>query len=253
MVTASAPRQTPNRAIQDRIKRFIIDEGYRPGDLLPPEADLARALGVSRPALREAIKALQPLGIIETRHGTGTFVGHFSLESLVDSLAFSIRIDLDQNVRTVRELLELREALESVFVRRVAETRTEGQLVELDRLVSGMEARATSGEIFPDEDRAFHEALYRPLGNALLVTLLQAFWDVYYRVRDQLTGGESPVPAFATAADHRRLLDAIAAGDATAAATAMADHFDGIRSRFERPRAGDARSGAKRQRGPDVR
>jgi DNA-binding FadR family transcriptional regulator len=231
MATLPAQRQASNRQIQERIKRFVIDEGYRPGDPLPSEGELARALGVSRAALREAIKALQPLGIIETRHGTGTFVGRFSLDSLVHGLAFSISIDLDQNLRTVRELLELRETLETAFVARVAAVRTAEQLDELGRLVATMDERAARGEIFPEEDRAFHEAIYRPLGNVLLVKLLQAFWDIYFLVRDQFVGGAySPVT---TAADHRRILDALAARDAAAAAAAMVDHFQDIQRRLK--------------------
>jgi DNA-binding FadR family transcriptional regulator len=233
MAMVPAQRQAPNRVIQERIKRFVLDEGYRPGDSLPPEAELARALGVSRPALREAIKALQPLGIIETRHGTGTFVGRFSMESLVHGLAFSISIDLGRNMRTVRELLELRETLETAFVARVAAVRTEAQLAELGGLVTAMECRAGRGEIFPEEDRAFHEALYRPLGNVLLVKLLQAFWDTYYLVRDQFSGDMHPPTV--TAADHRRLLDALDAGDGDAAVAAMAVHFHGIRRRLGDP------------------
>jgi DNA-binding FadR family transcriptional regulator len=240
MAMMPAQRQAPNRVIQERIKRFVLDEGYRPGDPLPPEAELARALGVSRPALREAIKALQPLGIIETRHGTGTFVGRFSMESLVHGLAFSISIDLGENMRTVRELLELRETLETAFVARVAAIRTEAQLAELGDLVAAMERRAERGEIFPEEDRAFHEALYRPLDNVLLVKLLQAFWDTYYLVRDHFTG-MTYSPAI-TASDHRRILDALDAGDADAAVAAMAVHFHGIRSRFGDP-GNDAGSG----------
>jgi DNA-binding FadR family transcriptional regulator len=230
MAMMPARRQAPNRAIQERIKRFVLDEGYRPGDPLPPEAELARALGVSRPALREAIKALQPLGIIETRHGTGTFVGRFSMESLVHGLAFSISIDLGENMRTVGELLELRETLETAFVARVATMRTEAQLAELGDLVTAMECRAERGEIFPEEDRAFHEALYRPLDNVLLVKLLQAFWDTYYLVRDQFSGMTDSLAI--TASDHRQILNALDARDVDAAVAAMAVHFHGIRSRL---------------------
>ncbi|HEY7036377.1 MAG TPA: FCD domain-containing protein [Thermomicrobiales bacterium] len=243
MATLPAQRQASNRQIQERIKRFVIDEGYRPGDPLPPEGELARALGVSRPALREAIKALQPLGVIETRHGTGTFVGRFSLDSLVHGLAFSISIDLDQNLRTVRELLELRETLERAFVARVAAVRTDEQLDELARLVGAMEDRAGRGEIFPEEDRAFHVALYRPLGNVLLAKLLQAFWDIYFLVRDQFVGGAySPAT---TAADHRRILDSLAARDAAAAAAAMAEHFQDIQRRLGTTRAGIERGATR--------
>jgi DNA-binding FadR family transcriptional regulator len=226
---ASAQRHTPNRVIQDRIKRFIIDEGFHPGDMLPPEGEIARSLGVSRPALREAIKALQPLGVIETRHGTGTFVGHFSLESLIDGLAFSIIIDQGERVRTMRELLALRETLEHVFVGEVARLPNDPQhLRDLRVFVDEMTERAERVDPSLEPDRAFHETLYRPLGNTLLVSFLQAFWDVFHRVRGRLLHDRALM--LTTADDHARIVDAIEAGDAAAASAAMSHHFYGVKA-----------------------
>jgi DNA-binding FadR family transcriptional regulator len=222
-----------HQRIQDRITRFIIERGFRPGDPLPAEADLARTLGISRPSLREAMKALQTLGVIEARHGSGTYVGRFSLDPLVDGLAFRIRIDLNQNVQTIRELLEIRLVLESSLVARVAAVRTPEQIAQLEALVARMERRGAVGEEFPEDDRVFHEVLYRPLGNSLVVTLLQAFWRVLARVRTDLN--LSPADPAVTAADHRRILDAIVAGDGAAASEAMTIHFNGIQSRIQEP------------------
>jgi len=223
-------RELLHLAVQDRIKRFIIAGGFQPGDLLPPEAELARALGVSRPSLREAMKALQSVGLVETRQGAGTFVGRFSLDHLVAGLAFTIRSDLGRNLRTLRDLVEIREILERDLVARVAPLMTPPLLERLTSLVAGMEARAERGELFPAEDRAFHEALYRPLGNALLTQLLGAFWEVFAAVRDELPG-EGPLSR-ETAAGHRRIVEALAAGDGPAAAAAMTAHFAGIHQRL---------------------
>ncbi|MGH2533426.1 MAG: FadR/GntR family transcriptional regulator [Thermomicrobiales bacterium] len=226
-------RELLHQTVQDRIKQFILERGFRAGDLLPAEAELARALGVSRPSLREAMRALQILGVIETRHGAGTFVGHFSLDPLVASLTFRILMDRSRTVQTVRELLEIRLVLESALVQRIAASPTPEQVVELRELLARMEDRAARNESFPEEDRAFHEALYRPLANRMVASLLQAFWDVIALVRHEL--GFEFVPPAATAADHRRILEAIEAGDATAAASAMVDHFHGIQQRLPEP------------------
>lgn len=222
-----------HQRIQDRITRFIIERGYRPGDPLPAEADLARTLGISRPSLREAMKALQTLGVIEARHGSGTYVGRFSFDPIIDGLAFRIRIDLNQNVQTIRELLEIRLVLERDLIARVAAVRTEEQIAQLESLVARMEARGAAGEEFPEDDRVFHEVLYRPLGNTLVVTLLQAFWQVLARVRADLN--LAPADPAVTAADHRRIVDAIVAGNGAAASEAMTIHFNGIQSRIQEP------------------
>lgn len=230
MVSTAAPREALHQHLQDRIKRLIIERGARPGDPLPPEAELMAALGVGRGSLREAIKALQTLGVVETRHGFGTFVGRFSLDPLVDGLTFRIRIDPEHAVRAVRDLLELREVIETALVARVAHDPTPEHLAQLAALVARMDERTDRGERSSDADRAFHEALYRPLGNALVIQLLQAFWDVFFLVRDEIPS-EPPDPTL-TARLHRPIVDAIANRDPTAASAAMALHFGDIQRRI---------------------
>jgi DNA-binding FadR family transcriptional regulator len=215
-------------AIKEQIKRIIVERGLQTGDPLPTEAELVRILGVSRNTLREAIRSLQTLGMVAVRHGHGTFVGDFSMDPLVDGLTFRILSDMKRSIRTVHELLELRQVIESGLITRVVGQLTAEDLAELRQLVAGMEMRAMHGEAAPIEDRAFHEALYRPLENGLVIQLLQAFWDVFRSVRDKLPG--IPPPLTVTAAQHREILDAVESRDPITAAQAMTEHFRGIQA-----------------------
>ncbi len=226
-------REALHLAIQDRVKRFIIERGYQPGDRLPAEADLAHHLGISRPSLREAMKSLQTLGVVEIRHGSGAYVGRFSLTPLMDGLAFGIRIELGRTIRVVRELLEIREILERELVARVTETIAPDQLADLTAIVDRMAERARRGELFTEEDRAFHERLYQQLGNPMVVQLLQAFWDAFFAVRDALPGMQADL--LATAEGHRAIVDALARRDRAAASAAMSAHFAGIQQRLADP------------------
>lgn len=231
--SGSLRREALHLAIQDRLKRFIIERGYQPGDPLPAEAELAHCLGISRPSLREAMKALQTLGVVDIRHGSGTYVGRFTLTPLMDSLAFSIRIDLGRNVSTVRELLEIREILERELVARAADQATPKQIAALTGIVDQMAARGASGEMFTEEDRAFHELLYQQLGNPMVVQLLHAFWEVFFAVRDDLPGMQDDL--MTTAEGHRAIVGALARRNRAAASAAMTAHFAGIQRRLSAP------------------
>ncbi|HET7095655.1 MAG TPA: FadR/GntR family transcriptional regulator [Thermomicrobiales bacterium] len=233
--SGSLRRAALHLTIQDRLKRFIIERGFQPGDPLPAEAELAHNLGISRPSLREAMKALQTLGVVEIRHGSGTYVGRFTLTPLMDSLAFSIRIDLGRNISTVRELLEIREILERELVARAADQATPEQLAALATIVDQMHERAARGELFTEEDRAFHALLYQQLGNPMVVQLLHAFWEVFFAVRDDLPGMQADLAA--TAEGHRAIVAALARRDRAAASAAMTAHFDGIQQRLSAPAA----------------
>jgi DNA-binding FadR family transcriptional regulator len=224
-------REALHDTVQARIERFIIDSGSKPGDPLPSQQELARALGISMPSLREAMKSLEALGVIEVRHGAGTFVGRFSLDAMVDGLAFRIRLEAGENRRTVSELLEIRMILEQSYIRRVTTEATDAQIAGLYALVDAMDAKAASGLEFAEEDWRFHELLYRPVNNAVLTTLVRAFWQVVDLVKPDLDVAPGSVEV--TAREHRAIVDAIAAHDPERASAAIAGHFAGIRSRVK--------------------
>ena len=223
-------REALQDTIQQRIERYIIDSGSSPGDLLPPQQELARALGISVPSLREAMKSLEAIGVIEVRHGSGTYVGRFSLDPLVDGLTFRIRLEAGENLRTMTELLELRMVLESAYVRRVAERASRETVDELYQIVGRMEASARRDAAFARDDRRFHEVIYAPVKNAFLTLLVRAFWDVVNIIQPELFA--VPDDLGGTAKEHRAIVDAIAAHDPEAAEQAMTAHFDGIRARI---------------------
>jgi DNA-binding FadR family transcriptional regulator len=221
-------RDELQHSIQSSVKRYIIEHHLHAGDPMPAEAELARQLGVSRPSLREAMKVLQTIGVLETRHGAGSFVGSFDLRPLTDGLAFQIRVEQQRTKvpRDVAELLELRELLECALVRRLArEPRPSEQLARLYALCDEMDACARRGEAYRPLDWRFHELLYEPRGNRLILQFLEALWTIFDEVRHET---ERPDLLLRTARDHRQIVDAIAAGDARAAAAAMSRHFDGV-------------------------
>ncbi len=229
--TVRQRREALHETVQARIERFIINSGSKPGDPLPSQQELAKALGISMPSLREAMKSLEALGVIEVRHGAGTFVGRFSLDSMVDGLAFRIRLEAGENRRTVSELLEIRMILEQAYVRQIAENASESQIAGLYALVDEMDAKAAVGEEFAEEDWRFHELLYRPVNNAVLTTLVRAFWKAVDLVKPDLDVAPGAVDV--TAREHREIVDAIAARDAERAVAAIAAHFAGVQGRIK--------------------
>jgi DNA-binding FadR family transcriptional regulator len=231
-------REALHDTIQARIERFIIESGARPGDPLPPQQEMARALGISVPSLREAMKSLEALGMIDVRHGAGTYVGSFSLDAMVDGLAFRVRLDAGDNARILSELLEVRMILEQAYVRRVVDHTDDEHIAALYAIVAEMDALAAADCDFPAEDWHFHEVLYRPINNALLTKLVRAFWDVVEVVKADLL--VAPISTARTAFEHRKIVDAIAASDPDGAAQAMGDHFHGVRLRLEQSSDGGA-------------
>ncbi|WP_245573853.1 FadR/GntR family transcriptional regulator [Amycolatopsis nigrescens] len=215
------------RALRESIKRLIVERGLGPGSPLPTELELSQELEVSRHPLREAMKALEALGIVDIRHGHGTYVGSVSLGGLEDGLTFRSARSINGDLSDIRDLLEVREVLELGLVRRVLDA--EIDLAELERAVRAMEAEAEKGEYAPEADWRFHETLYRPLGNELVLDLLRVFWRVFNSLDRELPRGESS-PAV-TAGWHREILEALRAEDEPALRAAVDEHFRGIRAR----------------------
>ncbi|MCW6007927.1 FCD domain-containing protein [Micromonospora sp. CPCC 205371] len=230
--------------VQQAVKDLIHSRGLAAGDPLPTESELMAQLGIGRNSVREALKALQAVGIVEIRHGFGMFVGRMSLTGLVDELAFHSRITLQEGRNHLAHLMEIREVLESGLVQRLIdhrwkrrvglESHNDADLAPVAAVMARMHAESATGLVSPETDRLFHEVLYRPLGNPLVGQLLGAFWDVYHQLRDDLGApDETPVDV---ARRHGDIYDAVVAGDKAAAVAAMQAHFEGVRCRLARLR-----------------
>ena len=219
--------------IQERIKRLIVDQRLPSGAPLPTEAELMDLLGVSRNSVREALKALQAMGIVEIRHGFGTYVGPMSMAPMIEGLIFRTVAGHYRGEDSLLQLLELREAVETGLIARLAGRIPEADLDALDGVVRQMEAEAAEGAVHSHTDRAFHAALYRSLDNTLLSEVLEAFWDAFHRVRTDLV--EVPTDPQVTLAQHRRILESVRSGDALRAEEAIRAHFCNIRNRLRSP------------------
>jgi DNA-binding FadR family transcriptional regulator len=218
------------RDIQDRIKKLIIDQRLATGAALPTEPELVALLGVSRNSVREALKGLQAMGIVEIRHGFGTYVGPMSMAPMSEGLAFRTVAGHLRGEDSLRQLLELREAVEVGLIPRLAGRVCDEDLAELDAVVARMGREAEAGAVAAETDRAFHSALYRGLANPLLSEVLDAFWEAFHRVRTDVVAGAADPRG--TWRQHREILAAVRAGDAARAERAVRTHFDNIRLRL---------------------
>ncbi len=211
--------------VAERIKRYIAENHLQPGDPLPSEVQLAQQLGVSRNAVREASKSLESIGLVEVRHGSGLFVRGFSLEPLLDNLAYGMH-----ELRDLANLLEVRRVLETALIGRAIETATPDWIDDLEAILARMETKARQGQNFPEEDRDFHHCLFKRLDNPIISRLLDIFWLTFNRLHYQ--GEATKSEPMKTYRDHRAIVQAIKTGDVIQAQEALLKHYSGIESRL---------------------
>src|SRR5699024_8707465 len=144
-----------------RIQDLILAEGLAPGDPMPTEGALCEQLGISRSSVREAMRTLASLDIVEVRHGHGTFVGQLSLSPLVDGLLFRARLNDGNDLRALREVVEVRIALDLSVAEQLVGHYRGTTNPELTGLVDEMRRLASQGEAFANADTAFHETCWR--------------------------------------------------------------------------------------------
>lgn len=234
-----AKSREPQRLRQsiDAVKELIITKGLKPGDPMPTEAQLAELLDVSRANLREAIRTLATLDIIEVRHGTGMFVGQMSLSPLVDGLTFKGVVLAGQDFETLRQVVEVRQALDGAIAPTVVERLAGSTEPELDRLCTEMAIRADRQEAFAAEDRAFHAQIASLVENELYRQLVAAFWDIHTMVAPRL-GVATPRDLAETVQAHRDMLDCAIAGDLDGYQAAVVAHYAPLLRVLESTRSG---------------
>lgn len=214
--------------IFNEMKNFIIRNNLQPGDKLPPEKEITTQLGVSRTAVREAIKSMEALGIIEVRTGQGMFVRSFNLDPILQNLPYSIQFDRDD----LAGVLEVRKALECFCIKEVIQKISQKEIEQLKHLADKMNVKAEHGEEFAPEDSEFHQTIFKVADNDLLLKLLNIFWKLLRNARDKTLMVEPDLVG--SAARHRGVVEAIEKRDVESAQIRLLEHFINIEKRVKR-------------------
>ncbi len=224
-----APIERPARlhaSVRDSLRSFILSRGLKPGDALPPETVLARSLGISRNSLREATKALESVGVLEARHGSGIFVREFSFGPLIEYLGVSA----GHALRDLADILDVRRTLEVGLIGDVIARIAPDDIAALDDILGAMRRRAEAGAAFPAEDQAFHARLFACLDNRVLLSVLDVFWRAFHRAAELRAMGEHD--PMRTWRDHDAIVAAVRNGDTETARARLDTHYQGIRERL---------------------
>jgi DNA-binding FadR family transcriptional regulator len=226
----SSDRRTTAQAVQDRVVELIVERGLVTGASLPTEPEIMSALGVSRNSVREALKGLQALGIVEIRHGYGTFVGAAPLRAMEPALLLHARISGKGDRRSLHDMVEIRALLENGLIRRSAVELTGEHIAALELELAALEEHGEAEQA--KHDHRFHELLYEPLGNQMALELIGMFWDVYHQLEGEL--GRPETDAAQTVHEHRMIIEALRARDPERAAEMIDRHFADVRARIDR-------------------
>ena len=205
-----------------QIKAMINEGRLKSGDQLPPERDLAEKFVVSRTSVREALRALESLGLIEIRPGEGTFVREISVEALIEPLA----IVLASQREAIGELFEARRLLEPSIASLAARRATPEELQDMERILDEQAKEIAAGKTGFGQDAEFHAAIASAARNQAITRIVHAIMDLLTQCREESLN--TPGRPERSHQDHRRVLDAIRRRDDAGAANAMRDHVAAV-------------------------
>jgi GntR family transcriptional repressor for pyruvate dehydrogenase complex len=207
------------------IKAMIVSGELRPGDRLPPEKELSERLGVSRNSLREAVKSLEFIHVLDVRRGDGTFVTSLQPDQLLEAMSFVVDLHGD---RTVLEIFEVRRVLEPHAAALAASTIGERELEALETSLAAVDA-ATDVDRMVAHDLEFHRIISAASGNAYLSSLLDSLSSSTARAR-VWRGITQEGSAARTIAEHAAILAALRSHDGELTRAALVLHIGGIES-----------------------
>jgi GntR family transcriptional regulator, transcriptional repressor for pyruvate dehydrogenase complex len=226
--------------IVQQVEDSIVKGTLKPGDQLPPERELAQQFGVSRTAVREAVKALREKGLVEAYPGRGTFI--------TDGTSYAIRQSLDRMVKIGQTegsgyLVEVREILEPEIAALAATRADEENLAAMREAVAVMDAARRDSDAFIEADLDFHLALAEAAANPLILTLIDSIVGLLreQRTRIFLVEGGPERGQY----HHKRVLEAVEHRDPIGAREAMKAHLRQVREDSRHVPVGNDRAMSK--------
>jgi GntR family transcriptional repressor for pyruvate dehydrogenase complex len=207
--------------VAKQIERLILKK-LNPGDKLPSERELAEMLKVSRSSIRDAIRSLELMGLVEPRQGAGTIV----LETSVDGLANPFANALKRRQELVGEFLDFRKMLEPPLAARAAMHASAEETSEMEEILQRQAEKQSQGEPAVAEDTEFHYSVALASGNSVVLKVLDNLMDLLRDTRERSLQVEGRPQKSLTG--HRRILAAIKRHDAEAAKAAMRRHIEDV-------------------------
>ncbi|MHB1652275.1 MAG: FadR/GntR family transcriptional regulator [Desulfitobacteriaceae bacterium] len=208
--------------IAEQLRKLVAEGKLKPGDRLPSERELAERLQVSRASVREALSALEMMGLLEVRSGEGTYIRHVNMDSVVAPLSWVLSLDKD----TVVQLMEVRKILEVQAVSLAAERVREAELKEMAEALEMMRLDLEAGELDEVTDNRFHFAIARATHNKILIRLMNSISDtVQQTLKFGLGRSRDTLERLYT--EHIAIMEAIKAKDPIKARECMLSHLVG--------------------------
>lgn len=200
------------------IRAYIIENGLKAGDLLPTEMNLCEMLAVSRNVVREAIKSMELMGMIESCAGRGTMVKEFNLDFIFQNVLF---FTVGEEKGPIREMLAIRKHLELGYMREAYLALTDDDVRNIRESLENIKAKWRQHIFFHADDKQFHMTLFKHLNNSVLNSLLEAIWavDETFKPEEKIKHLDN------TIGKHEAIVNALERRDYDAFAKAMAAHF----------------------------
>ena len=211
-----------SQQVVTRILELVRTGNLRPGDRLPPEREPIDIFSISRPSLREALRSLSILGVVESHHGGSAYVTNLDARTLLAPLDFFLSL----TTSNLADAFDSRRVIEMEMVRRTAEVADRRDKRELKEMIDAHASVLDDPIGFRILDSRFHEKLYTTAGNAVLHRIADGLYNLGLDLRRQATAEPGAIER--STQDHRRIYDAIVAADPDAAAEAMRRHLDNI-------------------------
>jgi GntR family transcriptional regulator, transcriptional repressor for pyruvate dehydrogenase complex len=216
------------RAYEDIVQQILtlIENGkLKRGDQLPSERELTEAFKVSRTTVREAIRTLESMKLLQCRQGNGTYVLASSEEALIQPLAAALFNANDD----IRDIFYIRKIIEPRIAHLAAENATPKEIEEMEKILHEQEAYIGRGENIIETDTAFHNLMANATKNRVIERLIAALIDLLKQSREiYLQEDEHDERSIRSLEGHRRILSAIRIGDGDAAQESMIQHLEDI-------------------------
>lgn len=223
-----SPYNSYRQMVVEHITDYIVSNNLKGGDPLPTEGQIVDELGISRTPVREAVKSLESLGIVEARQGEGIFVREWNFSAIIETLNYGARI----NPKTIYELYQIRVWLEIAVIGEVVKRITDLEIARLELLMHEWNQAILEKKPYIHFDQEFHNTVFSVMGNETLVMLFEVFWAAFENFGEENTRKATNTKRVLD--EHWDVLAAIKKRDPDLARKTLHTQFLGFMERLER-------------------